>query len=185
VENIVIQPGKRIAVIGSTGSGKTTLARQIAECLGLAHVEIDALHWGANWSEPPPGVLYERVSQAISGDGWVIDGNYSKTRDLIWRRADTIIWLDYTLTLVMWRLLRRTLNRVFRQEELWNGNRERFAAQFLSRESLFLWALKRYGQRKREYSAMLSKPEHAHLIALHFRSPGETREWLAEIGCGS
>src|SRR5579871_6058918 len=87
----------RIVVVGSTGSGKTTLARHLACRLHLAHVELDALHWDANWVPAPTPIFRERVDAALSGPAWAVDGNYSKVRDIVWPRADTVIWLDYPL----------------------------------------------------------------------------------------
>jgi adenylate kinase family enzyme len=86
---------QRISVIGATGSGKTTVARRTAEALGVPHIELDALHWEPDWEEAPLEVFRERVSDAIQGERWVVDGNYSKVRDMVWGRADTVLWLDY------------------------------------------------------------------------------------------
>nr|MBF6590244.1 hypothetical protein [Ktedonobacterales bacterium] len=100
-------PGQRIAVLGTSGSGKTTLAAALAHRLAVPHVELDALHWGPDWTPTPTAVLRERVAAALHGDGWVVDGNYSALRDTIWSRADTLVWLDYSLPLVLARLTRR------------------------------------------------------------------------------
>ena len=90
-------PGpRRIAVVGTSGSGKTTLAHRLAERLGIPHVELDALHWGPNWTPVAADLFRERVAQALSGEAWVVDGNYSRVRDIIWTRADTLVWLDYS-----------------------------------------------------------------------------------------
>jgi len=90
--------GQRVAVIGTTGSGKTTLARHIAKRRGIPHIELDALHWEANWTETPLTVFRARVSEAVAPPAWITDGNYSKVRDIVWGRADTIIWLSTLVT---------------------------------------------------------------------------------------
>lgn len=171
----------RVVVVGSTGSGKTTLARQLSALLTLPHVELDALNWDPNWTSAPTDVFRQRTDEASRGDRWVVDGNYSKVRDIVWRRADTLVWLDYPLAIILWRLFWRTLGRVRSGEELWNGNRESAREAFLSRDSLFLWALKTYRRRKREYPAVLTRPEYAHLIVFRHRSPGETERWLDRV----
>ena len=125
---------KRIIVVGTTASGKTTMASQLAQRLGLRHVELDALHWEANWTKAATDVLRERVSAALPDDGWVVDGNYSAVRDIIWPQADTVVWLDYSLPLILARLTRRTFVRVASRVELWNGNRERLLTQFFTRD---------------------------------------------------
>jgi adenylate kinase family enzyme len=174
-------PGRRIVVVGVTGSGKTTLAQQLAQRLGYPHVELDALHWDANWTMAPDDVFRDRIAQALGGLAWVTDGNYSKARDLTWGRADTIIWLDYPLVVNLWRLTRRNINRVFRRTELWNGNRETFASQFLSRDSLYLWALKKHGKNRREYPGLFAEAAYAHLTIIRLRSPRATARWLTGL----
>lgn len=173
--------GKRIAVIGTTGSGKTTLAHRLAQQLGVPHVELDALHWEPGWTPAPLEVFCERVSQALTGDAWVVDGNYSKARPIVWDRADTIIWLDFSFWTILSRLTRRTLRRLISKEELWNGNRERWKEQFFSRESLFFWMFRTYRRRKREYLLLLSRPEYAHLAVVRLASPQAAEEWLVKI----
>lgn len=169
---------KRVAVVGVTGSGKSTLAEQVAAGLGGAFIDLDALHWGPNWTPAPLDVIRARTAAALAGDCWAVAGNYSKVRDITWGRADTLVWLDYPLPLILWRLLRRTIRRVVTQEELWGGNRERFWTQFASRDSLFLWAIQTYGRRRREYPAALAQPAYAHLAVWRFRRPAETAAWL-------
>lgn len=173
--------GRRIAVVGTTGAGKTTLAQQLSRILRIPHVELDALHWGPDWAPADVETFRARTSQALLGDTWVSDGNYHAVRDIVWGQADTIIWLDYPLPTALWRLWWRTLRRVFAREELWNRNRERFREQFFSRDSLFLWALRSARRRRREYPALLSSPEYQHLEVVHLRSPRATRAWLASL----
>jgi adenylate kinase family enzyme len=176
-------PYRRIGVIGATGSGKTTLARQLAGKLDLTHIELDALHWEAEWREAPDEVFRQRVELATQAPGWSTDGNYSKVRDIIWQRAEAVVWLDYSLSLVFWRLLRRTAQRCRTGEELWNGNRESWSSQLKlwSTDSLFNWLFQTYWRRKREYPQLFALPEHRHLNVFHFRFPNQTRSWLAEM----
>ena len=173
---------KRIVVTGSTGAGKTTLARSLSKLLDIPHVELDALNWDADWTPVyPTEVFRQRVQDALAIDAWVADGNYSAVRDLVWPKATTLLWLDYPLRVLAWRLLVRTLRRTLRKEELWNGNRERFFTQFLSRDSLFLWLLRSYWRRRRTYPIALKQPEHSHLQVSRLRSPKETREWFSAM----
>lgn len=176
-----VRIGQRIAIIGTTGSGKTTLARQLAQCLDVPHVELDALHWGPGWTEASPDVFSEHVLTTLNCPGWIVDGNYRKVRDLVWSRADTVIWLDYSLRVTLWHLFRRTLRRVITREELWGGNYETWRTAFLSRESLFIFALRTYSQRRRDYPVLLARPEFAHLLVVHLRSPRVTARWLSKV----
>jgi adenylate kinase family enzyme len=173
---------QRIAVVGTSGSGKTTLARELARQWDLPHIELDALHWGPNWTETPLALFRERVEAAIEAPRWVVDGNYSKLRNLVWRRAELLVWLDYALPVVMGRLVRRTLRRCATQEQLWSGNRERLRDHLLTRESILLWALQTHRSRRRRFAAQLQEPEYGHLEVVRLRSPRATRDWLATVG---
>src|ERR1700682_388109 len=107
-----ISETQSIVVVGTTGSGKTTCASLLAQKLAIPHVELDALFWDANWTSAPAPEFRARVTQALQGECWIVDGNYSKVRDLIWQRATTVVWLDYSLWTIMIRLLRRTVARI-------------------------------------------------------------------------
>ncbi|MBW4459777.1 MAG: adenylate kinase [Nodosilinea sp. WJT8-NPBG4] len=168
----------RISIVGTTGSGKTTLARQVAQRCLLSHVELDALQWEPNWTPGEPQVFRDRVRLALSGDRWVVDGNYSAVRDIVWEKADTVVFLDYPFGLVMGRLLRRTWRRSLHQEELWNGNRETFRQSFFSRDSILVWLLRTYWKKRKQYPALFQQPEYAHLSTVHLRSPKAAEEWL-------
>ena len=170
---------RRIHVVGTSCSGKTTLARALAARLGLPHVELDALHWAPGWTEVPRELMQERVAQATAGDGWVIDGNYSRVRDDVWTRADTVVWLNYALPVILARYARRTARRMITREELWGtGNRER-PWLLLSREGLLYWILTTYKKRRREYPALFA--ERPDLNAVILESPRAAERWLASI----
>ncbi|MBW4485364.1 MAG: adenylate kinase [Tildeniella torsiva UHER 1998/13D] len=172
---------RRIAIVGTTGSGKTTLARQVAQRCLLSHVELDALQWEPNWTPAEPQVFRDRVRLALSGDRWVVDGNYSAVRDIVWARADTVVFLDYPFRLVLRRLLKRTLRRSLYQEELWNGNRETFRQSFFSRDSILVWLLRTYSQKRKKYPILFQRPEYAHLAIVQLRSPKAAEQWLLSL----
>ena len=171
----------RIAVLGTTGSGKTTFAQKLAHRLGLPCVELDALFWEPNWVESEIDVFRQRVAEAIDGDAWVIDGNYSKARDLIWTSATHLVWLDFPLTLKMWRLFWRTFWRSLARKELWNGNRERFRTAFMSRESLLLFLLRTHWRTRRRFPEAFEQSEYAQATVVRLRSPREARDWMSRV----
>lgn len=172
---------QRISIVGTTGSGKTTLARQVARHFLIPHIELDALHWEPNWTPAEVHLFRDRVIEALGSDRWVVDGNYSVVRDIVWSQADTVVFLDYSFWLIMRRLLRRTLQRSLKQEELWNGNREDIRKSFLSQESIMLWMLKTYQRNRQKYPLLFQQQEYAHLFVVHLQSPKMTEEWLLRL----
>jgi hypothetical protein len=173
----------RIVIIGRTGSGKTTLARELAAALGIPHVELDALYFGPDFSTVPLSVLRERTSAAIAGDLWVTDGNKSAVRDLVWPRADTIIWLDYPFVVSLWRLGKRALWRTseLKAQAAQSGKRTGLPRQLLSAAKGVLTALRSHMGQRREYPLMFAQPENQHLAVVRLRSPRATRRWLARV----
>jgi adenylate kinase family enzyme len=157
----------RIAVVGTSGSGKTTFAQQLASILRRPHIELDALHWGPNWmarTEFP-----ELVRIAISADKWVVDGNYRSVRDQIWARATAIVWLNYPFHVVFYRALARTIRRLISREMLYSGNRESFRGAFLEADGIPWWVIRTYHKRRKEYPEVLSQVrfQHLELFELH------------------
>ena len=171
---------QRVSVVGNAGSGKTTFARRLSSFLGCPHIELDALHWGPNWTPIPLKAFREQLETELIAEAWIVDGNYRKVRDLVWSRADTVVWLDFSLVVIMGRLVRRTAQRTMRREELWNRNRERLRDHLLSRDSLFLWALQTHRRRQREFREWLRAPEYAQLTLVHLTSPRDAEKWLIE-----
>ena len=174
----------RLIVVGTTSSGKSTLAEKLANILDLDFVELDSLYWQPNWVGTPDDEFIAKVAKATSGERWAVAGTYSRTIPTTWHRAEVIIWLDYSLPLIFGQLLKRTFRRNITRELLWGTNRDRFWIHFKlwSDESLFRWLLKTYGRRKREYPQFLALPEHEHLKLIRFTSPKETRAWVDGLG---
>jgi hypothetical protein len=174
-------PYRHIIVIGSTGCGKSWLAEKLAQKLDLTFIELDALYWKPGWVESGEEEFRCKVDIATRSPGWALAGNYSKVRDLIWPRADVVIWLDYPFLVVFGRLWSRTWRRWWTKELLWGSNYERLFPQFKfwSNESLFHWLVKSYGRHKHLYPQLFSRPEHAHLHVFRFKNQYETNEWLA------
>ncbi len=176
---------RRVSVVGSTGSGKTTFAKALAAKLGVPYVELDALYWQAGWREASLEEFRASVTSAIAGDAWVVDGNYwSRIDGLVWTRADAVVWLDPPFAIRFARLLWRTLRRSWTRVELWNGNRESLREAFLSRDSLLLFALRTAPGTRRRGEARLALPEFAHLRAYRFGSLAEAHRWLVTVERG-
>ncbi len=166
----------RIAVVAtSSGAGKTTLARRLAELYGVPHVELDSLHHLAGW-EPAPD-LEAKVAVALLQPGWIVDGNYhGRLGGTVTDAADLVVWLDLPMRVCLWRLARRTAWRWLSRAELWNGNRETFHGAFLARDSLFRFALSTYRRRRREMPGRLSG-----CTVEHLRSQRAVDAWFARL----
>lgn len=174
----------RILVLGRTGSGKTTLARRLAAALDVPHVELDALYFGPGFSRAPLEVLRERTSAAIAADRWVTDGNKSAVRDLVWPRADTVVWLDYPFAVSVWRLGKRAVQRtssLTKQAQSEPGTAKSLPAQLLAAAQGVLRALRSHRGQRRRYPAMLAEPQHRHLAVVRLRTPWATRAWLKRV----
>jgi len=172
---------KRVAIVGTSCSGKTTFAKELARKLNKKHVELDAINWLPGWTPRPDADFKELVEKAISEDEWIIDGNYSRVRDLVWERATTLIWLNYSFPIVMYRALSRTLKRAVNRQVLYSGNRESLRMAFLTKDSILLWVLKTYHRRRREYTRMLLTDPRSTLNVVVLGSPGEAKRFLSQL----
>ncbi|KAA0019621.1 adenylate kinase [Salinicola corii] len=157
----------KINVVGTSGSGKSTLARQLASVLEIPHIQLDQLYWQAGWQGTPDDEFFARLRRAMaaSPDGWVIDGNFDRTRHIKWHEADIVIWLDLGFWRVMSQSVRRAIARIVTREELWpgTGNRESFRQTFLSRRSILLWSQGTWRQNRRRYLEAMIDPTYRHI----------------------
>jgi adenylate kinase family enzyme len=173
----------RIAVIGTSGSGKTTLAKALARRLALPCIELDAVNWQTGWrdlSRSEPDEFVRRVALAIAAEAWVVDGNYRLVRELIWRRATHVVWLDYARPIVMCRVMRRTLLRAALGTELWAGNRERWR-HLLRPSHPIRWAWNTWPRHRREFAQQLAETEYSHLVVLRLHRARQAKELLRRL----
>jgi adenylate kinase family enzyme len=172
---------KRIVVVGTSCSGKTTLAKRIAYILNTEHIELDALYWDANWCPRQHNEFISLVVKAVQKDSWVIDGNYKDVRDMVWNRADAVIWLNYSFMTIFLRALKRTVIRSITKEELFSGNRESFLMSFFSKESILLWVLKTYPIRKRAFPKLFQSDKYSHLKIIELRKTHEADTFIQKL----
>lgn len=169
-------PGRRISVVGCSGAGKTTLSRRLAQYLGYRHIELDALFHQPNWQPLPTEQFQQVTREALHGDGWVVEGNYSAVRPLVRERSDMVIWLDLPRPKVMRQVLWRTLRRLTTREELWNGNRERWSNLFKlnPRQSILAWTWTRHAIYRQRYGdEMRNAPAQCRYLRLDSREAVE------------
>ena len=171
---------RRVNVIGSSCAGKSTFARRLARALAVPHVELDHLHWEPGWVEVSTEAFLKRVAVATQGEGWVVDGNYSVSREVFWPRVDTVVWLDYSFPRVLWRSLTRTWKRIVKGETCCNGNRESVWRTF-SRDSIVLWVIQTHGRRRREFRETLPALAARGVDVIVLRTVTEAERWLDEV----
>jgi adenylate kinase family enzyme len=174
-------PPRRVRVVGTSGAGKTTFARDLARRLGVPHRELDEVFWGPEWTlqdaDVARGVLREFLERH---DGWVVDGNWTSRREGLGDDADLVVWLDYARPVVMARVLRRTLGRGLLRRELWHGNREdlRSLVRRDPEENIVLWAWTSFARTREGY---LREAATGRVPVLRLRTPRAARRWLAAL----
>jgi len=169
---------QRVIVIGVTGSGKSTLAHRLGALIEAPVVELDDLHWLPGWQKRNVAEFRALTAAATETDRWIVVGNYGQLRDLIWPRADTVVWLDYGFWRCLRQLLSRCVRRVVDQQVICNGNRESWR-QLLSRDSIVLWLLRTYRRRRRDYPALVDGRLYPNLCAIRLRHPRQAAQFLA------
>jgi len=174
---------RRVAVVGNSGSGKTALGRQLASALGVRFVELDAIYHQRDWEPLPDKVFRRRVAEIVAEHAWVVDGSYSAVRDLVWARADTIVWLDLSRLAVTRQIVWRTLSRAITRAELWNGNRESWRAVF-SRDpaqSIIRWSWTRHRRYQERFASLTADPSYAHLYVLRITSRSQAQRLVRAV----
>lgn len=178
----------RISVIGCSGSGKTTMARALSQTLGIPRLELDSVYHQPNWTPLPEDEFVSRVADFTDADRWVVDGNYTSlgVNDVVFDRADTVVWVDMPRHVVMRRVISRSFGRAFTGEELWNGNTERWANLFKvdPEENIITWAWTRYASTKSKYEQRLGEARFQHLEVFRLRSPKESDAFLRVLASG-
>lgn len=170
----------RFNVIGCSGCGKSTFSRNLSTRIQAKYVELDALYWGPNWSESTDEVLFENLDTSLSGEAWVLDGNYSRTIPIKWKRIQTIVWLDTPLPTNLAQAFKRAIHRAWTKQEIWpdTGNHESFRKTFFSRNSVLLWTLTSYRPLRKRYLKLLQSPKYEHLNFVHLHSRREADAFL-------
>ncbi len=175
----------RIAVVGSSGSGKSTLAKRLGDAMRAPHIELDAINWQAGWQDlntTDPAEFTHRVEAAIASETWVSDGNYSKVRSLVVVRATHIVWLDYDRSVIMRRVIGRSLARSLSGQEVWpgTGNRETWN-RWLDKDHPIRWAWDTFERRRASYETAFETKKPAHLTVHRLRHPREAEPLLERL----
>jgi adenylate kinase family enzyme len=172
---------ERVVIIGSSCSGKTTMAKQVAAILQVAHIELDALHWLPEWQERPDSEFRELVASAVAAERWVVDGNYNMVRDVVWQRATTLVWLNHSFPVVFWQAVSRTVIRSIGHRTLFSGNKESIRQAFFSRDSMILWVIKTFHERRRSTREVFDGDEFPGLHRVELRNRADANRFFTSL----
>ncbi|MFP6802916.1 MAG: shikimate kinase [Pseudomonadales bacterium] len=161
---------QRINIVGTSGSGKSTAGKWIAKKLGYPYVELDEIYWKPNWTESTEEELFSNLERSLEGEFWVLDGNYSRTVPIKWRRVQWVVWLDFPYWLTLYQVISRTIRRSVTKEALWAGNRESLRKALFSRDSIIWWCLTSLSKNRRQYLAAMSDARYRHIRFVRIRS---------------
>lgn len=174
---------QRINVVGTSASGKTTFSKALAQKMGAAHIELDALNWQSNWEACTFEELLIKLKHYLAVERWVLDGNYSKTTPVKWQNVDMVIWLDYGFGRTLYQSLSRTLGRIISKQELWVGtnNIETFRQSFFSRDSVVLYMIQNYRKNRQKYLNIMQAEQFGHIRFVHLTSPKAAKNFLQQF----
>ena len=168
----------RFYIIGTSGSGKSILAKTIGQQLNIPHIELDFYRFKKDWKKRPDQELYDIIVQHIQQKNWVVCGNESgKLKEHLLEQATHIVWLDYPFWFVFYRVFIRTMRRILFKEKSCGGNQETFFMQFFTKYSIFLWVVQTYSKRKRQYTPLLTDPTFKKRM-IHLKSQKDTDKFL-------
>ncbi|SEG06252.1 shikimate kinase [Vibrio hangzhouensis] len=175
---------KKINVVGTSGSGKSTFSRMLADKLNYPHLEMDAMFWKPNWQESTDQEFFATLESKLADELWVLDGNYNRTVPIKWQHVDTVVWIDYSFSRTLYQAVKRAFLRSITKQELWpqTGNVESFRKSFLSKDSVILWTLKTYKSNRVRYQQAMSNPEYRHINFIRITSPKKAKAFVDKLG---
>lgn len=175
---------KKINVIGTTGSGKSTISKKLATILNRPLIEIDQVFWKPNWGKPTNREFYDNLKLRLDEHPcFILDGNYTKANALKWQYCDSVIWIHPSFLQTLWQLLGRTINRLITRKELWpnTGNKESIYAHLFTKDSIFYWFLKTYSGNEVKFKLDSESPQCAHMQFIELNSKKEIEDFLHKI----
>lgn len=181
--------GQRFALIGFTGSGKTTYSHALSHVTRSPHVELDRVYWGDGWVRPSDAEFVKKVQAAVkgmNGAGWIIDGNHSECREYVWSQCDTIIWLDYPKKIILSRFMKRFWKNWFLRKKLWGtNNRESIRRGIFGKKGILHRLAEDYDANRDEifynlkkYTFRTSAKTKDAVKVIRFTKPERAEEWL-------
>jgi len=172
---------KRIVIGGSIGAGKSSLAKRLSEKLHIEHIELDSLYWLPGWKVRPVQELKKLAVQVAQKETWVVCGNFSVLRPIIWAKVDTVVWLDYPFLRCFWQAFKRSIKNIINQKTCCNGNQETFRRLLFSKNSILWWCITTYRKRNKKYERLMHDPMYKHINFVRLKSHKEADNWLKSL----
>lgn len=166
---------QRILIIGTSGSGKSTLAQRVSTSLCLPYFPSDPFYWEAEWKPASPEQVKKKLMGVLDHEAWVLDGNFDNQRELLWKYADCIVWLDYSLPVILSQVIRRNLGWGISRKITWSENRMNLSRAW----SGIRHTIRSYPEKRKLYPQYLS--EVSPVMIHRFRTHYETEAWLTHI----
>jgi adenylate kinase family enzyme len=173
----------RINVVGVSGSGKSTFAKRLSAVTGIRYLEMDALYWKSGWTDPTDEEFFAKLEQALEGEEWILDGNYSRSQPVKWRNVTMIVWVDYSFPRTLWQAVSRAFRRSLTKEELWpgTGNRESFRKSFFSKDSIIWWTITSRKRQRQRYLRLMEDRARDGPTIVRLRSPREVSRFCMRL----
>ncbi|MEU9088383.1 adenylate kinase [Streptomyces sp. NPDC048357] len=171
---------RKIALFGQPATGKSTLARWLATEFGYPHTDLDDLLFTDDG--PLPLEEFRRQAQEVTQhDEWIVEGNFSKLADVVWHRADTLIWLDFPLAIVVYRIIRRSLHQLAGREDSAQASRLTWNQAFFKRRSLLRTAIRKYRNNRPRYAEQVAETARLGVEVVTLRSPRAVNRWKTDM----
>ncbi|OTG79269.1 adenylate kinase [Acinetobacter sp. ANC 5054] len=175
---------KKINVVGTSATGKSTFSRALATKLGLHYIELDNLFWLDDWQECPDEIFFARIEAEMvkAKNGYVIDGNYTRAIPVKWAEIDTVIWLDLPFPINLYRSIKRALSRAKSKQDLWpDSNNQESLWRMFGSDSIVWWMIKTHQKNRNKYIKMMSAPEFQHIQWIRLKTPKQVEHFLAQL----
>lgn len=175
---------KKINVVGTSATGKSTFSRALAQKLGLHYIELDNLFWLDDWQECPDEVFFAKIESEVkkAHQGYVIDGNYTRAIPVKWAEIDTVIWLDLPFPVNLYRAVKRAFHRARHKRDLWaDSNNQESLRRMFGRDSIVWWMISTHRKNRQQYIQMMNAPEYQHIRWIHLKSQKEIDAFLAGL----
>lgn len=174
---------RKIALFGPPATGKTTLAKWLSVELGYPHTDLDDLLFTPDGPLPLPE-FRRQAGEITRHDAWIVEGNFSKLADVVWHRADVLVWLDFPLPLIVYRIVRRSLYQLTGHEDSPQARRLTWSKAFFHRRSLLRTAIRKYRTNRPRYALQVAETADRGVQVVRLRNPREVRRWMTELRNG-